>query len=198
MDHWITLSVAVGILSLLSGVHPKGDWVCDYYLADLYGLTMNKIVALKNIGFSLHGVWNKIGNDTAPCLDYETFQIKYHKKFVEGKLIHFIDASPLTEHTCCIGQWHEYHKHGCLQKISFEEWDRAVDACLSSFDPKKEYVHRCRYDHRLQCNHVEEVSSQPLQVYDCKPERKFCSDFCVQDHSASVCYSHDGIEHRNF
>lgn len=62
---------------------PKSDWVCDYYLADLHGLTMNKVVAMKHIGFSLHGAWNKIGNSTEPCMDYETFQTIYHRKFLE-------------------------------------------------------------------------------------------------------------------
>lgn len=83
-------------------------------------------------------------------------------------------------------------------KVPFAEWDAAVDLCLKSFDPKKLYVHRCGYDSRLQCNHVDEVASEPLAVYDCKEEKKFCSNLCVQDHSSSMCYSHDGIEHRNY
>lgn len=158
---------------------------------------MSKVVAMKHIGYSLHGVWNKIGNFSELCMDHDTFVLEYHKKFLEGKLVHFLDASPLTEHTCCISQWHEYHKHGCLQGNSFEDWNSAVDQCLSSFDPQREYVHCCRYDKRLGCNHVDEVSSKPLEVFDCKKDKKFSSEQCVRDYTASLCYSRDGIENRN-
>lgn len=111
----------------------------------------------------------------------DEFIIAYHKKFIAGKLIHFLDASPLTEHTCCVGQWHEYLKHGCREGNSFSDWDSAVDACIKNFDPNHLYVDRCRYDHRLQCNHVEEVSSLPLEVHDCKQDKPFCHENCVKD-----------------
>lgn len=106
---------------------------------------MNQVIADRKLGWSLHGAWNEVGNETK-CLSYEEFLVTMHEKFMKGELSHFLDASPKTQHTCCHGQWHEYHKHGCEAGISFEAWWQAVKNCLIEFNPEEVFIRSCRFD----------------------------------------------------
>ena len=95
-----------------------------------------------------------------------------HEKFRRGELTHFIDASPKTQHTCCHGQWHEYHKHGCLAGISFDDWWQAIKNCLYDFNPSYEFIRSCRFDELKLCNFPEEVTNVNMsETVGCKKER---------------------------
>lgn len=162
------------------------DWTCSYYLADSSGMVINRVIWDKGIGWSLHGAWNAQGNGSS-CISYNEFLTLYHRKFVEGRLHHFIDESPSTQYTCCSTQWHEYNKHACQKGISYEDWDAAVSECLLKFIHENLYVHQCRYDRQLECNAVESVTSEPIGLVGCRPNKRYCSDICFQDTSKTVC-----------
>lgn len=127
----------------------------------------------------------------------ETTQIVYrmisfflimHKKFMEGELVHFIDSSPKTEHTCCKGQWHEYHKHGCEAGISFDDWWTATKECINSFNPDKEFIRSCRYDRQEHCNFPEEVTNVNLShTIGCVNDKPVCKYICSEYVNPGFC-----------
>lgn len=162
-------------------------WVCDYWIADSHGKMMNRVVAEKGLGWSLHGAWNERGNETQ-CLTYDQFLVIFHEKYVEGELTHFIDASPKTDHTCCRSQWHEYHKHGCEAGISFNDWWAATKNCLTSFKPDDEYIRSCRYDKYNECNFPEEVTNKNItHTIGCVEGAPTCKYLCSEFVNSKFC-----------
>ena len=174
-------------------------WVCDYWIADPKGKIMNQVIADRLLGWSLHGAWNEKGNSTE-CLGYEQFLVIMHEKFVRGELVHFIDSSPKTQHTCCRGQWHEYKKHGCEAGISFDAWWQAIKNCTFEFNPSNESIHSCRFDQAEECNFPEEVTNKNLsKTIGCKEDYPTCNYFCNEYTNVKVCdfyYDIDGKSHR--
>lgn len=111
-----------------------------------------------------------------------------HKKFIDGELTFFIDSSPKTQHTCCLGQWHEYNRHACQQGISFKEWWQAITQCNVSFNPEKEFVQHCRIDQHNYCNEPEEVTNINVTTIGCKPGKQICNNLCYKGQMSDFCY----------
>lgn len=112
----------------------------------------------------------------------------FHQKFVRGDLTHFIDSSPKTQHTCCRGQWHEYHKHGCAAGISFDDWWQAIKNCLVSFNPNYDFIRSCRFDHVSGCNYPEEVTDVNITTtIGCKEGYPTCIYLCSEYVNSKFC-----------
>lgn len=154
---------------------------CVYWVADVDGMVMNQVVAKAGVNFSLHGAWDINPDKPQICVVHEKFINEFYWYQSEGALVHFMDASPRTKFSCCHLQWHEYSKHGCFRKVSYEKWKAEIFKCISIFDSVTKFPHQCRYDHVKQCNHVEILSMVPLQTVGCKPEKPtFKKDRTVQ------------------
>lgn len=168
--------------------------VCEYWVGDPGGMDMNKVIAAKKIGWSLHGVFNIPTEGDPVCLPQSEFLYRWHHDFEEGKLTHFLDASPKTEYTCCKHQWNEYLKHGCGFNVSHYRWKKEIYKCLDKFDPKKMFVSQCRHDKVLNCNHVEQVTDVKVNPSDCKQGIPYCFQICSKNGSNfhSLCQTGRG------
>lgn len=171
-------------ISFANAISP---WVCDYYLADSKGWDMNKLAASIHETWLLHGAWNKKGTNDS-CLSYERFLELFHPIWESEEIFkRFLDGSPKTKHSCCRTQWHEYNKHGCQAGNSYDEWLAAIRSCLNSFEPKKLYPRRCRYDYQINCNFPDEVADTQLPLQDCRKGKPFCHTICFEECFSVVC-----------
>lgn len=137
-------------------------------------MVLPKVIAERNLNFSLHGVWgdelshsqDEIDNvflnvNATDCLTYDTFV----SVFIPPK--NFIDASPRSNFTCCHGQYHEYVKHGCHQGKTYDEWLSGVHWCIKIYNASALFPHQCRFDDDRDVNVVETGSNIDLGQVGC-------------------------------
>lgn len=147
---------------------------CVYWVSDPDGMTMNQVVARAGVNFSLHGAWDIDPDQPQMCISHDKFLGEFYWYQSEGALVHFMDASPRTKFSCCHLQWHEYSKHGCFKKVSYEKWKSEIFKCISIFDTVLKYPHQYRYDHKKTCNHIETLTTVSVQRVGRKPEKPIC------------------------
>ncbi|ALL52884.1 polyprotein [Bole tick virus 4] len=93
-----------------------------FWFPDAAGLDMPRWLAQQGYNYSFHGVWN-IPPSRQPGCDPNRFDSWVKDRWRE--LVWF-DSSPVSNHTCCHLQHHEYLKHACRAQVSFDDYLAAV------------------------------------------------------------------------
>ena len=165
------------------------DITCAFWLSDAKGQEMPKWLFRVNESWGLHGawfehykpgfnpnVWDSGHYHVDNCMSIENFTTAMNNSYSK---LHFFDASPKTNHTCCRLQWHEYYKHACLRGYSYDEWYNKLTLCYAYFTfhnyPCKAY--QCRYDRINECNVYEQcmiTNKTDIVTVGCKPNVPRC------------------------
>ena len=168
MSGIVFVIVSAACVSIVLGTN------CVYWVADEHGMVMNQVVARAGVNFSLHGAYDIKPDYPETCTNHQKFLNEFYWYQSEGALVHFMEASPRTKYSCCHLQWHEYFKHGCSIKASYNKWKSEISKCICIYDVVQKYPHQCRYVAKLHCNHVETLTTVPVELVGCKSDKPLC------------------------
>ncbi|ABO21120.2 polyprotein [Porcine pestivirus isolate Bungowannah] len=161
--------LAWAILACLLVVPVGSTNVTQWNLWDNKSTTdIHSVMFSRGIKRSLHGIW-----PTQICKGIPThLAADYELKRIHG----MVDASPMTNFTCCRLQRHEWNKHGWCNWYNIEPWINLMNntqGLLNTGDNFTECAVTCRYDADLGVNIVTQARTTPTILTGCKKGHNF-------------------------